>query len=103
MFPNKECTHGDQKTSLDLSALATDATSKLDILRHDCDTLSVDGTQVGILEETNKIGFRSLLKSQYRSRLEAKICFEVLGNLTNEALERLLLNWNERVRYDHVI
>ena len=34
-----------------LFTLTTDAAGKLDVLGHDGDTLGVDGTQVGVLEE----------------------------------------------------
>lgn len=41
------------KEVTDLSTFATDSASQLYVLWHDGDTLSVDGTQVGVLEETN--------------------------------------------------
>jgi len=41
--------------------LSTDTTSKLHILDHDCDTLGMDGTQVSVFEETNKVGLCCLL------------------------------------------
>jgi hypothetical protein len=44
-----------------LGTLTTDTASKLNVLRHDSDTLGVDGTQVRILEKTNKIQLGSLL------------------------------------------
>ena len=40
-----------------LRALATDATGKLDVLRHDGDTLGVDGAQVGVFEQANGEAF----------------------------------------------
>lgn len=51
-------------TLLYLSPLSTDATSQLNVLRHDCDTLGMDSTKVGILEQTDKVSFRGLLKSK---------------------------------------
>eukprot|EP00116_Pleurobrachia_bachei_P003035 sb/3463297/ len=48
---------------------SSDSSSKLDILGHDCDSLGMDGTKVGVLEESNQVGL------------------EVLGNLTNKTLE----------------
>jgi histone H3 len=59
----------------------------LDVLRHDSDTLGVDGTQVGVLEESNQVGLCSLLQSQDSSRLETEIGLEILGDLANETLE----------------
>jgi hypothetical protein len=70
-----------------LGTFATNATGKLDVFGHDGHTLGVDGTQVRVLEQTNEIGLRSFLKSQDSRRLETKIRLEVLGNLTDKALE----------------
>ena len=70
-----------------LGALATDAAGQLDVLGHDGHTLGVDGSQVGVLEQTHQIGLSSLLQGQDGTALEAQVCFEVLGNLTNQALE----------------
>jgi hypothetical protein len=43
------------KDSRHLRALASDAAGKLNVLRHDCHTLGVDGSKIGILEKTNKV------------------------------------------------
>jgi len=59
----------------------------LDILRHDSDTLGVNGTQVGVLEESNQVGLCGLLQSQDSSGLETEIGLEILGDLANETLE----------------
>ena len=68
----------------------TDSTSELNILRHDGNTLGMDGAQVGVFEETNKVGFGGFLKSQNGSTLETKVGLEILSNLTHKALERRL-------------
>ena len=47
----------------------------------------MDGTQVGILEETYKVRFGSLLERQHSRALKPKIRFEILSNLTDETLE----------------
>ena len=73
-----------------LRALSTDTTGELDILGHDSNTLGMDSTQVGIFEKTNKVGFGSFLQSKNGRSLEAKIRLEVLGNLTDQTLERKL-------------
>ena len=73
-----------------LSSLSTNAASQLDVLRHDSDTLGVDGAQVGVLKETNEVGLRCLLKGGDSGALESEIGLEVLGDLTNETLEREL-------------
>jgi len=59
----------------------------LDVLGHDSNTLSVDGSQVGVLEETNEVSFSSLLEGHNGARLESEIGLEVLGDLTNQTLE----------------
>ena len=45
-----------------LGTFTTDAAGQLDVLRHDGDTLGVDGAQVGVLEETNQVSLTGLLK-----------------------------------------
>ena len=44
-----------------LGPLASDAPGQLDILWHDGHALSVDGAQVGVLEEADQVGLGSLL------------------------------------------
>jgi len=43
--------------SSNLSTFSTDSSGQLDILWHDGDTFSMDGAQVGVFEETYKVGF----------------------------------------------
>jgi hypothetical protein len=45
-----------------LCTLASDAAGQLDVLGLDGDTLGVDGSEVGILEETNEVSLRGLLE-----------------------------------------
>ena len=59
----------------------------MDILRHDGDSLGVDGGQVGILEKTNKVGLGGLLKSQDGRSLESQVSLEVLGDFSDKSLE----------------
>jgi len=40
-----------------LGSLASDSSGKLDVLRHDCYTLGMDSTQVGIFKQANKVSF----------------------------------------------
>ena len=47
----------------------------------------MDGTEVGVLEEADEVGLGSLLEGQDGTALEAEVGLEVLGDLTNEALE----------------
>jgi hypothetical protein len=71
-------------------SLASDATGQLDIRGHDGHTLGVDCTQVGVLEEADQVGLGRFLQGQDSLALEAKISLEILGDLTNQALEREL-------------
>ena len=70
-----------------LSTLTTDTAGKLDVLWHDSDTLGVDGTQVGVLKETNKVSLTGFLEGHDSRALEAEVSLEVLGDLTNKTLE----------------
>ena len=38
-----------------LGSLASDAAGQLNVLRHNCYTLGVDGSQVSVLEETDEV------------------------------------------------
>ena len=77
-----------------LRALAADAAGELDILRHDGNALRVECAEVGIFEEADEVGLGSFLEGENRRALEPKWFsdqgLEVLGDLTDEALEREL-------------
>ena len=47
----------------------------------------MNGAQVGVLEEANEVGLRSLLKGEDGGSLEAQVALEVLGDLADETLE----------------
>lgn len=70
-----------------LGALTTDPAGKLDILGHDRHTLGMDGTQVGVLEETDEVSLAGLLQSHDSGSLESEVGLEVLSDLTHEPLE----------------
>ena len=70
-----------------LRSLSADAAGELNVFGHDGDTLGVNGTQVGVLEEANEVGLRSLLKGEDGGSLEAQVTLEVLGDLADETLE----------------
>ena len=70
-----------------LGPLATDSPGKLDVLGHDGHTLGVDGAQVGVLKQSNEVGFAGLLESSNGGALEPQVSLEVLGDLTNQTLE----------------
>ena len=52
----------------------------------------MDGTQIGVLEETDKIRLCRLLQAQNGGGLESKIRLVILGNLADQTLERELSN-----------
>lgn len=56
----------------------------------DSNTLGVDGTKVGVLKEGDKVGLDGFLKSTDGGRLETEIRLEVLGDFSDQALERQL-------------
>lgn len=70
-----------------LRALTTEATSQLDVLGLDGDTLGVDGAQVGVLEERDEVGLDGLLQSTDGGALEAEVGLEVLCDFTDQTLE----------------
>ena len=45
-----------------LRSLASDAAGQLNVLRHDCYTLCVDGSQVSVLEKTDEVRLGRLLE-----------------------------------------
>jgi len=71
----------------DLSPLASDSSCKLNILRHNCNSLSMNSTKVGIFKQTNKISFSGFLKSRNSAALEPEIGFEILSDFSNQSLE----------------
>jgi hypothetical protein len=56
----------------------------------------VDGAQVGVLEKTDQVSLGSFLEGKDRRSLESEIGLEVLGDLTDKALEGQLAD--EKVR-----
>ena len=74
-------------SSLGLSSLATNPPREVDVLWHDGYPLGVDGAEVGVLKQSDKIGLSSLLESQDSGRLESKVVLELRGDLANESLE----------------
>ena len=73
--------------NVDLSSLSTDPPGELDVLGHDGDPLSVDGAQVGVLKQTNKVGLAGLLEGHDGRGLEPEVSLEVLGDLSHQTLE----------------
>ena len=67
-----------------------DSSCQQDILGHDGNSPGVDGTQVGIVKQPDKVCLRRFLETQYRRRLELQVCLEILGDLPHQSLERQL-------------
>ena len=79
--------NGQQAEVWGLGTLATDPPGQLDVLGHDGDPLGVDGAQVGVLKEANKVGLAGLLEGHDGRALEPQVGLEVLSNLPHQALE----------------
>ena len=58
----------------------------------------MDGAQVGVLKEGDEVSLNGLLESADGRGLESQVGLEVLGNLTDETLERkfavLFVSWD---------
>ena len=63
--------HGLHALAFALGAFSADSTGELDVLGHDGDPLGVDGTQIGVLEQTDQIGLAGFLKGHHGRALEA--------------------------------
>ena len=62
----------------------------MDILRHDGDSLGVDRAQVGVFEQANQVRFGRFLQGQDRGGLESQVSLEILGDFSDQSLERQL-------------
>ena len=70
-----------------LRTLSSDSPCQLDVFLLDGNSPGVDGTQVGIIKQPDKVCLRCFLETQYRHRLEPQVCLVVLGNLSHQPLE----------------
>ena len=73
-----------------LGPLPTETSRKLNIADRNRHALSVNGSQLSIFHDTNKIRFPRALQRHNSVRLETQIGVEVLRHLANETLERKL-------------
>ena len=53
-----------------LCSLSADSAGQLNVLGHDGDALGVDGAQVGVFKQTNKVSLASFLQRHYSRALE---------------------------------
>ena len=73
-----------------LSVLSTDTACQLDVFGHDSHTLGVDGAQVDVLKQTHQVGLAGFLQGHDSRALEAQVGLEILGDFTDQTLERQL-------------
>jgi hypothetical protein len=69
-----------------------DAVRQLHILEHDGDTFCMNGTQVCILIQANKVSLGCFLYCQNCLTLELQVISVLLCNFANQVLERGLAN-----------
>ena len=84
---NRTETQSNHTIFLTSGALPTDAACEIHVLGKDRHTLAVDGTKVGVLKNTDHIGFRCFLKSSDGRRLKPELRPVILSNLTDKALK----------------
>ncbi|KAJ6931452.1 hypothetical protein NC652_014829 [Populus alba x Populus x berolinensis] len=72
---------------MSLSPFTPDPSSQLNILRHDCNPFSMNGTQICVLKETHKISLSCFLKSRNGTALEPEISLKILSNFSHKPLE----------------
>jgi hypothetical protein len=68
-------------------SLAADSAGELEVLGHDGHSLGVDGAEVGVLEQADKVGLGGLLEGEHGRRLEAEVVLELRSDLADESLE----------------
>ena len=73
--------------SQSLLGFTSDSSSEGHVLGHDSYSLGVDGAEVGVLEETDEVGFRGLLEGHDGGGLESKVGLPLLGDFADESLE----------------
>ena len=73
-----------------LGTLSPDPPGQLDVLGHDGHPLGVDGTEVGVLEQSHEVGLAGFLQGHHSGALEAEVSLEILSDFPHKALERQL-------------
>ena len=71
-----------------LCMLSPDLSCQQNVPWHDGNSPGMDGTQVGVIKQPDKVCLRCFLETQYRRRLEPQVCLKVLGDLPHQPLER---------------
>lgn len=75
-----------------LCAFSTNSSGQLNVFWHDRDPLRMNGAQIGVFEQADKICLGCFLKSEDGMALEPEISLEILGNFTDQSLEWELAN-----------
>ena len=78
---------GFELEAMHLCTLSADSAGQLNVLGHDGDALGVDGAQVGVFKQTNKVSLACFLKSHHSRALETQIGLEVLSDLSHKTLK----------------
>ena len=68
-------------------SLSSDSPGELHVLGHDSDPLSMDGTEVGVLKQSDEVGLSSFLQRQDSLRLETEVRLELSGDFSDQSLE----------------
>lgn len=68
-------------------AATANAAGKTNVLRHDGNAFGMNGTEVGVLEESNQESLCSLLESCNGGSLKSNVVLVGSGNFPNETLE----------------
>ena len=75
---------------LSLRSFASQSSRQLDVLLLDGDSLGVDGAQVSVFKQRHQVGFDGFLQGTNGRRLESQVGLEVLGDFSDQSLERQL-------------
>ena len=73
--------------AIHLCSLSADSAGQLNVLGHDGDALGMDGAQVGVFKQTNKVSLASFLKGHNSGALETQIGLEILSDFSHKTLE----------------
>ena len=83
----KSCVYFFKTSFFSSESFTSDSSSELDVFGHDGNSSSMDGTEIGIFEETDEVSFGGFLESEDGGTLESEFVFEFSGDFSNESLE----------------
>lgn len=75
---------------MSLRSLTSQSSGQLDVLLLDGNSLGVDGTQVSVLKQGDQVSLNGFLQSTDGRGLESQVGLEVLGDFSDQSLERQL-------------